>query len=81
MKKNNQLDNKKLTTFKKKMADILETNFKNIELNKKISEYENFDSMKILEIINLFSVEKKDINPNKIDKKMKFSDLYKFYDK
>lgn len=80
MKKNIQKNNKKLNTFKKKMADIFETNVKSIELNKKISEFNNFDSLKILEIISLFSIEKKDINPNKINEKTKFLDLYKFFD-
>ena len=54
---------------------------KKIEFHKKISEFENFDSLKILEIISFFSNAKKEINPNKINDKTKFIDLYNFYNK
>ena len=60
---------------------IFETSTKKIDFKKKISDFENFDSLKIFEIINFFSNEKKDINPNKINDKTKFIDLYKYYDK
>ena len=74
-------DNKTEIEFKKKIAIIFETNVKKIELHKKISEFRNFDSLKILEIISFFSNEKKEINPNKINDKTKFIDLYNFYNK
>ena len=74
-------DNKIEIEFKKKIAAIFETNIKKIEFHKKISEFENFDSLKILEIISFFSNAKKEINPNKINDKTKFIDLYNFYNK
>ena len=77
MKKND----KTLIEFQKKMSILFEINKNKIVLNKKISELDNFDSLKIFEIINFFSNEKKDINPNKINEKTKFIDLYKCYNK
>ena len=74
-------DSKKEIEFKKNIADIFETNIKKIEFNKKISEFENFDSIKILEIISFFSNAKKKIDPNKINDNTKFIDLYNFYNK
>lgn len=74
-------DNNKEIEFRKKIAVIFEVNFKKIEFNKRISDFKNFDSLKILEIINFFSNAKKKIDPNKINNKTKFIDLYNFYDK
>jgi hypothetical protein len=81
MKTINKKKKQNLITFQKKMSIIFETSQKKIELNKKISEFESFDSLKVFEIINFFSNEKIDINPNKINDKVKFIDLFKYYDK
>ena len=67
--------------LRKKSQLFLRQVQKKIDFKKKISDFENFDSLKIFEIINFFSNEKKDINPNKINDKTKFIDLYKYYDK
>ena len=75
------MNDKTLIEFQKKMSILFEINKNKIVLNKKISELDNFDSLKIFEIINFFSNEKKDINPNKINEKTKFIDLYKCYNK
>lgn len=74
-------ENKTEIEFKKKIARIFEVNFKKIEFNKRISDFQNFDSLKILEIISFYSTAKKEINPNKINDKTKFIDLYNFYNK
>lgn len=81
MKKNQLKNDNKFIEFQKKMGEIFETNYKNIKLEKKLIEFKNFDSLKILEIITFYSSEKININPNKITDKIKFHDLFKFYKK
>ena len=76
MKKND------LDFFLSKISMILEIDKKKISLNQKLEDFKTFDSIKVLEFLNLFETEfKKKIKPNMLRSNCSIKKLYNIYNK